>query len=117
MGDAGSNRPQRRQGFCPAGLVFQLDALADVGDGRNNQVSAFGPAGVGQANLNEKLAPILASSDQVEPQPHRTTARCSNISLTVLDMPVTETLGKQQLDRLPNQFLKAVTEDLRLLWI
>ena len=69
MRDAGSNRPERRQGFRPAGLVFQLDALADVGDGGDDQVSTFRPAGVGQANLNEKLATILRRPTRSSPSP------------------------------------------------
>jgi hypothetical protein len=73
-------------------------------------------AGVGlkrtEADLDGHLGPVLAPPEQLPARPHGPDVRVAGVTLAVGDVGGPEALRHQQFDRLAEQFLAAVAEQL-----
>jgi len=84
-------------------LLVGALAVGDVADGAHHHGALFGVDGA-QADLDRKLATILAQAMQLQPRPHGAGAWLAKKAAAVAQVGAAVAVGQQHLHRLPQQF-------------
>src|SRR5207245_2245161 len=92
-------------------LILAPFALGHVTDSAGDQYPFLGLQRA-QADLHRKLTPVLPPPVKFQPRPHGSRARISKIARAVPGMRSSKPLGHQNLNRLPEQLLTGVAEQL-----
>jgi hypothetical protein len=90
-------------------LRLRLLAGRDVADRCNHQHPFLG-LDRREADLDGKFAAVLAPSGQIQADAHRSRARVGDELVSVRDVALRDTLGEQDLHRLPHQLIVRVSE-------
>jgi hypothetical protein len=87
-------------GLLAAALLLELLPFGDVADDARHDEPVRGPERR-EADLGGELAPILATSGEVGPHPHRPRARVGGVAGPVTDVCGPHARGQEDLDRPP----------------
>ena len=91
-------------------------AVGDVADGAGDQ-HAFLRLERAETDFHRKFGPVLAQPVKIKPRAHGPRARLGEKTLAMAGMVTAETFGHQNFDRLTEQLLPGIAEELLRLGI